>query len=216
MELIPANIKNIVFDLDGTLIDSSAGVIEATNYALKAIGEKERSGEEIKSFIGFPLEEMFHHFSGGEYGSFYRNFQLKAIETVAASAVPIVAADKVLQTLHGRGYCLGIGTTKIRIHVIKILSRLNWHHYVSAIVGADDVDDVKPAPEAFQKVLRRMNGAGGDAVVVGDTVNDIRAAHAAGIPAIGIRSVFGRYDDLKNSRPELLLDNLDGLLEIFI
>ncbi|RKX23469.1 MAG: hypothetical protein DRP51_00230 [Candidatus Zixiibacteriota bacterium] len=207
--------NNLIFDLDGTLIDSSEGVIISTNYALTSIGEKDRTPDEIKNFIGYPLETMFNNFSDKSYSEFWNYFQEKARETVVASTVPIGRSGYVLKELYNRGYKIGIGTTKIRVHIEKILDKLNWRKYIIAYVGADDVTNVKPAPEAFIKAMALMGAGCSDSVVIGDTVNDILAARAAGLPAIAVKSIFGGDGKLKKSNPDMLIENLEELLDIF-
>ena len=207
--------NNLIFDLDGTLIDSSEGVIISTNYGLAAIGEKTREPEEIKKFIGYPLEVMFESFSNKSYPEFLKLFQLKAKEAVVESTVAIGRSGEVLEELYKRGYRLGIGTTKIRIHIEKILDKLNWRKYIVAYVGADDVTNVKPAPEAFVKAMKLMEADATNSVVIGDTVNDILAAQAAGVPAIAVKSIFGGNDKLKASNPDKMINNIEELLGIF-
>ncbi len=207
--------KNLIFDLDGTLIDSSEGVIISANYALTSIGEKVRKPNEIKKFIGYPLEEMFNSFSDKSYPEFWHYFQEKAREAVVASTIPIGRSGEVLKELYNRNYRIGIGTTKIRIHIEKILDKLNWRQYIIAYVGSDDVTAVKPAPDAFIKTMALMDADSSDSIVIGDTVNDILAARAAGIPAIAVKSIFGGEKKLKGSNPERLIDSLEELLDIF-
>lgn len=207
--------NNLIFDLDGTLIDSSEGVVISTNYALTSIGEKARKPDEIRKFIGYPLEDMFDSFSDKAYSEFWEYFQEKAKEAVVASTVPIGCSGDVLKELFGRGYRLGIGTTKIRVHIKKILDKLDWGKYIVAYVGADDVTDVKPAPEAFNKAMALMKTDASNSVVIGDTINDILAARAAGIPTIGVKSVFGGEKKLIESKPDRLINNIEELLGIF-
>ncbi|MCP4704595.1 MAG: HAD-IA family hydrolase [candidate division Zixibacteria bacterium] len=207
--------KNLIFDLDGTLIDSSEGVVISTNYALQSMGETIRTPDEIKKFIGFPLEEMFNSFSNKSYHKFWKYFQEKAEEAVAGSTVPIEQAGEVLKELYNRGYRIGIGTTKIRIHIRKILAKLNWDKYIIGYIGADDVTNVKPAPDAFIKTMELLDADSSNSVVIGDTINDIIAAKSAGIPTIAVKSIFGGDGELKESDPDRLIDNLEELLDIF-
>ncbi len=203
--------KNLIFDLDGTLADTSAGIIKSTNFALNAMGEKSRRPDEIKRFIGYPLKTMFDNFSKKSYSEFRLHFQELAKEEVVASAVPIGRAGEVLKELHKRNFHLGIGSTKIRIHIEKILEKFDWHRYIHAFVGADDVANVKPNPEAFIKTMNLMGADSSNSIVIGDTINDILAAHAAGIPAIGVKSIFGGNDDLIKSGPDFMLDRIEDL-----
>ncbi|MCX6827568.1 MAG: HAD family hydrolase [candidate division Zixibacteria bacterium] len=201
-------IKNLIFDLDGTLIDSSAGVIEATNYALKAIGELPRNPMEIKRFIGCPLEEMFRNFSNKSYEQFWKYFQESGIEAIAVSAKPLDGANEVLYTLYRRGFKIGIGTTKMRIHVEKILKKLNWDIIVKTYVGGDDVARVKPAPDVYKKVMKLLEGDKTDSLVIGDTINDVIAARTAGLPVFAVKSPFGDNKELMRSNPDRILNNL--------
>jgi len=207
-------IKNVIFDLDGTLIDSSEGVIEATNFGLRSIGEAERSGDEIRKFIGYPLEEMFRAFSKRSYSGFWRYFQEKAVESVVISAEAIDGADEVLHELARRGYILAVGTTKIRVHIRNILRKHGWDELIRLYAGADDVEQVKPHPEVFLKLLGELNGDGGDTLVIGDTANDVYAAHRALIPVIAVESPFGRDGDLEASEPDLKIDSLTEMLDL--
>jgi HAD superfamily hydrolase (TIGR01549 family) len=206
--------KYLIFDLDGTLIDSSAGVVTATNYALESTGEPIRSSEEIKRFIGYPLREMFDSFSNKSYKTFWKYFQEKAVTEIVATTVPIGNASDIIRELSGRGYRIGIGTTKIRIHIEKILDKLDWRPYVSAYVGADDVSRVKPDPEAFEKAMLMLGGNKDNTIVIGDTINDVLAARAIPLPVIAVQSIFGNVTELENSNPDLIIKKLDGLLSI--
>jgi HAD superfamily hydrolase (TIGR01549 family) len=208
------NIRNLIFDLDGTLIDSSRGVIEATNYALSMMGEPVRKPEEIKRFIGYPLETMFGAFSRKSYDEFWKYFQEKARATVIGQSVQLDGSDIALRELHKRGYRLGIGTTKIRIHIEKIIAKFGWESLIAGYAGADDVMRVKPDPEVFIKVLGLMEADRAETLVVGDTENDVLAARAAGLRVIGVRSTFGSSEALEKSAPDLLVNSLQELLEI--
>jgi len=208
------SIKNLIFDLDGTLIDSSEGVIEATNFGLRAIGDKERTGDEIKKFIGYPLKEMFDSFSKESYSEFWDHFQFRAKESVVASAVALDGADRVVRELSARGYNLSIGTTKIRIHIEKIMQKYGWTDLIQFYAGADDVKNVKPHPEVFLQLLDKLSGSTSNTLVIGDTANDVYAAHRASLPIIAVKSAFGRDGDLEISNPDLMIERLDDLLDI--
>jgi phosphoglycolate phosphatase len=207
-------IKNIIFDLDGTLIDSSLGVTEATNFALEAMNEPPRSSDEIRHFIGYPLEEMFSAFSYKSYDVFWPLFRKKAREVIVASAEVLNDADRVLRELNGRGYNLAIGSTKISVHIAGILEKMGWQSLIQAYLGADQVTRVKPAPDVFQGLVEKLPGDGDETVVVGDTVNDVLAARAAGLKSIAVKSPYGREAELKESGPDVFVDRLLDILDI--
>nr|MBN2276140.1 HAD-IA family hydrolase [candidate division Zixibacteria bacterium] len=207
-------IKNLIFDLDGTLIDSSRGVVEATNYALEQIGAQRRSPEEIIPFIGYPLETMFRKFSHKSFSEFWRYFQEKARRVIVESTVPLDGADRTVRELYKQGYRMSIGTTKIRVHIEKILNKLNWREYFICYAGADDVTSVKPAPEVFIKLLDLMKAETDNTLVIGDTANDVIAARRASLPVVAVKSLFGRDGELEVSKPDMIISRVDDILEI--
>ena len=201
----------VIFDLDGTLIDSSEGVIEATNYALAQMGLPIREPSEITPYIGYPLETMFADFTDAPFSELARHFQVRAKETVVAATEALPWASETIYLLHDKGYTLAIATTKIRTHIDLILDKCGWRDYFKATVGGDEVVHVKPAPDAFRLALERLRAVPEYTVVVGDTVNDVDAAKAAGLPVVAVKSPFGHDGTLERSGPTYLLESLEGL-----
>ena len=213
--MINANICNIIFDLDGTLIDSSEGIVETTNHALEAMGEPRRTREEIIPYIGYPLDDMFNSFSEKSYEQFLKLFRDYGNKVVVESSQPLDGADIVLALLHQCGIKLGIGTTKSRLHIDGILDRLGWCDLIHASVGGNEVANVKPDPEQFIKVMELLGGSLDNTLVVGDTINDIKAAKAAGLPVVAVKSPFGN-NDYTDTKPDTYLEciaDLPALLE---
>ncbi|MDH4158538.1 MAG: HAD family hydrolase, partial [candidate division Zixibacteria bacterium] len=120
-------IKNLIFDLDGTLIDSSAGVVDAVNYSLKMVGSPQQEARAIKKFIGYSLATMYPHFTDAPYGELYRHFRVRAAEVIVRSAVLLPDVAEILQYLHGRGYRMAIATTKVRSNIDGIIDKFQWH-----------------------------------------------------------------------------------------
>lgn len=205
------SIRNLVFDLDGTLIDSSAGVIEAVNYALVRNGLPEEAPERILRYIGYPLAEMFRDFTDMPYEALRREFHEKARETVVQSTRALEGADQMLAELHGRGYRMGIATTKIRKHVEGIIDKFGWTGYFTATVGSDEVKRVKPEPDALLLILERLGAESHETVFVGDTENDVLAAKAVPMPVIGVTSPYGRVGELLLAGPDYFIESIGDL-----
>ena len=207
-------IDTLIFDLDGTLIDSSEGVVAATNYALCQMSVPERSPDEIKSFIGFPLQQMFREFTSAPVDQLYRHFQVRAAETVVASAQPLDGIEQVLEEIHRRGYRMSIVTTKTRSHLDGIVAKLAWSRYFVANISGSDVTSPKPNPEAFRLALERLDCAAESALVIGDTINDILAARAVPMKVASVRSPYGGHDDVAALKPDYELNQLSDLLPL--
>ncbi|HOP08162.1 MAG TPA: HAD family hydrolase [candidate division Zixibacteria bacterium] len=207
-------IENVVFDLDGTLIDSSEGVVAAVNYSLEQMGEPHQSPELIKAYIGYPLSAMYPNFTDKPLDELYRHFQVKAAETVISSTVALPGVEKAIRLLYEQGYRLAIATTKVKRHLDGILSLLNWQDFFVVGVGGDEVDRVKPDPEAFQLTLTRMKADPRTTLVVGDTENDVLAAKAVPLPVAAIRSPYGDDIRLRATDPDYFLDHISELPDL--
>ncbi len=209
-------IRNLIFDLDGTLIDSSDGVVEAVNYSLKKMNQPEQPPEIIKTYIGYPLSKMYPDFTDAPLDDLYRHFQVRAAETVVASTVPLAGVVEVLHDLKERGFTMAVATTKITKHINGIIDKFGWRGYFSALTGGDEVSQVKPDPEAFRLTLSRMGVESGETMVVGDTVNDVLAAKAIPIAVTAVHSPYGGLERLLASKPDHFIEGLvklPGLLD---
>lgn len=208
--------RNIVFDLDGTLIDSSDGVVEAVNYSLRQMGESEQPPDKIKSFIGYPLSQMYPTFSKLPVEELYRHFQVKAAETVVASTCLLPGVESTLDKLRDTGYRFAIASTKIKRHIEGIVDKFGWADLVTTYAGGDEVENVKPDPEILRLVLKRMDALPGETIVVGDTINDILAAQAVPMMVVAVESPYGGRDEIVKSKPDYFISSIKdlvGLLE---
>jgi len=168
--------KTIIFDLDGTLIDSADGIVEAFNYAMTQNGLKSQPAEEIKKHIGYSLEHMFGQYTNSKTELLKSHFQTKAAKTVVNSTNPLEGADDTVASLIESGYKLGIATTKIRSNVDSILNKLGWEKYFCRVIGGDEFTNIKPDPEQFSSLMALMKADPENTVIVGDTINDILPA----------------------------------------
>ncbi len=208
------SIRVLIFDLDGTLVDTSAGVVQSVNATLQYFGEPPRPDREIIKFIGFPLGEMFSAFSSKPYDLLWQKFQELGKDAITESAVAIDGVAETVAELRRRGYRLGIGTTKIHYHLEKIVRKFSWDKTFEALVGADDVPRVKPHPDAFLKAMAILKGSETNTLIVGDTINDILAARAASLPIALVESPYGNSDFPEAAAPDLSLKRFSDLLRI--
>lgn len=207
-------LPHLIFDLDGTLIDSSAGVADAVNYSLRMSDHPERQLAEIAPYIGFPLRQMYAEFGVGPFETLYSHFQDRAMTSVINAAMPLDHADRVVTNLAIDGYKMAIATTKIRRHVDEIVAKLGWTAHFSALIGGDEVAHPKPDPEAFALALCRLGAEPSDSIVIGDTINDVVAARALSIPVVAVLSPYGGEETLRASRPDYVIDSIAGLPDL--
>lgn len=206
--------KYLIFDLDGTLIDSSDGVVEAVNYSLTQMGEPPQPATVIKPYIGFPLAQMYPNFTDAPYEELYAHFTVRAAETVVASTNALPHVDTVLQQLRESGLRMAVATTKIKRHVDGIVDKLGWRDYFSVFVGGDEAVRFKPDPAIFKIALERLKADAADTMVIGDTINDVLAAKAVPMTVTAVASPYGRSDELMASEPDHFIEDIRQLPEL--
>lgn len=193
----------VLFDLDGVLIDSSSGIHAATNFTLTKLGYQERSLVEVKRYIGNPLPEMFEEFAPGAEWEIVRTyFRENSYSLIVDGSALTAFALETLTALHSSGFNLLIGSTKTSQHISGIIDRLQISRFFRGFVGGDNVP-AKPAPDIFETVLQESRIDKTRTVVVGDTVNDVLAARAAGLQVVTIESELG-------DRSALIEDSADA------
>ena len=209
-------IKNIIFDLDGTLIDSSPGVVEAVNYSLEQMGEKKQPAEAITPFIGYPLSQMYPNFSDKPVNELYKHFQVKAAETIVQSSKALPGVEKVLHRLKKSGFTMAIATTKIKKHVDGIVEKLGWGDLFKVYSAGNEVDNVKPHPDILFLTLDRLKALPSDTIMVGDTVNDILAAKKVPLKVAAVASPYGGNEKVIVAKPDYFINSLEELEKLLI
>lgn len=207
-------IDSLIFDLDGTLIDSSDGIVEAVNYSLRMVNAPEQPAEAIRPYIGDALSRMYPVFCDAPLKVLLAHFQEKAAETVVASTRPLKNVEALLPVLKDEGYRMGIASTKVSRHIHGIIELLSWENYFDAVVGSDDVDKIKPHPEAFHLALEKLGSSPERTVVIGDTDNDVLAAKRVPVRVVAVESPYGRAEQLKASEPDYYIDDIRELPEL--
>lgn len=202
----------IVFDLDGTLVDSLDDIIASFRHAFGELALEVPDEAAVRSLIGKPLDEMYAKFAPAhrvaELSASYRRHYPKNF-TRNSRIFPGVT--EVLGELRSRGYRLAVATTKRTQMALALVEAVGLTPHLDHVQGTDDFPH-KPAPDV---VLRAAGAVAGRAEwMVGDTASDMEAGRAAGASTYGV--TWGTHDEetLRNARPDLLEPNLDRLLEV--
>jgi phosphoglycolate phosphatase len=210
----------VVFDLDGTLIDSRGDIVAAVNYALEATWRKPLPAQVIVRYVG-----------DGSRALCARAAQLdesdegvdKLIELFLDYYVKhpldftrwMPGAQESLDVLGERGLFLAICTNKARSTTDAVLSGLGVRTRFRAVFAGGDLSEKKkPSPEPLLHLAKQLNAAPESMVMVGDGPQDIEAARRAGMRAIGVEHGFVSRERLLAARPDVLLKNLGELPEV--
>ncbi|MBK2000762.1 HAD family hydrolase [Campylobacter sp. 2018MI35] len=189
----------ILFDLDGTLIDSTNAILNSFKDALKILNLDIKEDIKIKNLIGYPLKNMFamlypDYFNLiDEFVKIYREYYSK-IYLEQTTLLP-----KVDQALHlAYNFAdLGIVTTKGGTLTPILLESLNIKKFFKTLITLDDVKNPKPDAEPILLALNRLNKTQENAYMIGDTILDIQASLAANITPIALSCGYGDEDELK-------------------
>ncbi len=193
----------IIFDFDYTLADSTEGIYECINYALKCLSLPAVSEYEIKKTIGLSLPETFRKLTNGSNPDgaedFVRHFIKRADEVMAELSYIYDFVPNTLATLKTTGFPLGIVSTKFRYRINTILRRESLDGLIDLIVGGEDVENHKPDPEGLNIALNGLGVEPAKTFYVGDSPTDAQTARNAGVPFIAVlsgvtgRDGFGAY-----------------------
>lgn len=170
----------IIFDFDYTLADSSKGVWQSINYALKQLCFEEVMEEKTNLTIGLSLEETFWSLVGKQDEEITNKFCVLFVEKadkVMADLTRIFPdVLEAIPKISGLGYKLGIVSTKFRYRIHSILSREKLLKYFDIIVGGEDVTKQKPNPEGIEKAINVLETSPDKVLYIGDSLTDEKTA----------------------------------------
>ena len=176
----------VLFDLDGTVIDSGAIILASMRHAAETVLGGDYTDDQLMAAVGGPgLEAQMVALDPDrvdELVRVYRAHNEPLHDTLATCA----GMDEVLAELKERGHRLGIVTAKRRMTVDLAFARLPIEHLFETVVGGDETERHKPDPAPLQLALARLGARAGDAAYVGDSPFDMQAAKAAGLFGIGV------------------------------
>ena len=193
----------VLFDLDGTLIDSIGLILASMEFAFEG-RERRPNTEEWVAAIGTPLDGMLRRWARDEADVLhlrgrYREFTLLHHDTMT-TAYP--GAIETVRALHADGHPLAIVTSKLEVGARRSLTYLGIEECFTAVIGLDATTKHKPDPEPVRHALARLGGiAPGRAVFVGDSVHDIRSGNAAGVSTAAALWGPSTREDLTASGP---------------
>ena len=184
------NINTIIFDFDYTLADSSKGIIESINYALKFLRFPGAPSQIIHRTVGLSLEDTFLNLVGHDYiakrEDFRKLFIKRADEVMADFTVLFEAVPQMIKLLKRKGISLAIYSTKFRYRIEAILKREKLLNLFDIIIGWEDVSKPKPDPEGLLVIIKKLKSRPLNSIYVGDHVLDAETAKRAGIPFIAV------------------------------
>ncbi|MEX1378348.1 MAG: HAD hydrolase-like protein [Eubacteriales bacterium] len=209
------NYRYILFDLDGTIIDSKNGVITAAKFALDKMGVPETKIVDLDRMIGPPLKSSFVDFFGLKdefadaavkyFREFYREKAIFDYEVYDGML-------DVLNMLKREGYILALATSKPTVFAKRILERSNMLHLFDSIIGANLDDSNSDKAHIISQVIDELNIYNLDqAVMIGDRKYDIYGANAVGIRSIGVLYSYGTFEEMQEAGASYVVNTVEEL-----
>jgi phosphoglycolate phosphatase len=208
----------IVFDLDGTLVDTAPDLVDTLNVILAREGLPAVPFHAARSMIGGGARILIERGlnadgrpgHAAEIERLYEDFVAYYGAHLADRSLPFPGATAAIEQLAARGCRFAVCTNKLEVLAVRLLDALGLLTHFSAICGQDTFGVQKPDPEMLLGTIRKVGGVPAHSVMVGDSQNDIEVARAAGIPVIAVD--FG-YTETPVSAlgPDLVIGHFDKL-----
>jgi phosphoglycolate phosphatase len=212
------SVRTIVFDLDGTLVDTAPDLINALNFILDREGLSQVPLRSARNMIGAGARRLLERgleLEGRSLDSMdmtrlTSDFINHYAEHIADFSRPFEGLESALDDLETRGYRFAVCTNKLEWLSKLLLDRLGLSPRFSAICGADTFGVAKPDPAILRQTVARAGGELSSTIMVGDAGPDVGVARRAGVPVIGVE--FGYTDvPIAELKPDLVIGHMNEL-----
>lgn len=188
----------ILFDLDGTLIDSTEAILESFHHSLKVHGSQiavsdsmitEQIGHTLETmFAGVGVEERFIEEHIAVYKLYYREISCQKTLLLPNALEAVKKAASFAR--------LGIVTTKTGLYSRELMEHFGMMEYFEVLIGREHVENPKPHPEPILKAIEQMGGTSTSIWMIGDTCLDIESSKRAGIESVAVTSGYDKLEQL--------------------
>lgn len=212
------NSWTLVFDLDGTLVDTAPDLAAATNHVMARIGLKPVADGDIRPYVGHGALAMVEQAAAAQgrllqQQELYDLFEVFIAHYTANISVRSKPYDGVLAALtriKDQGATLAVCTNKIELHARALLKDLNMTGYFAAITGRDTLGIFKPDPGHLTGTITLAGGQTSRAVMVGDSETDVLTAKAAKVPVIAVDFGYS-IEPVASFKPDIVISHYDDL-----
>ena len=208
-------VRAIIFDLDGTLIDSYQAIYLGFHYAYSEMGLPPLSYEQVERAVGRGLGHTFQELLGEErVPQALTLFRKKYEEVFRAHTHLLPDVRQVVESLQGRGIQLAVATNKLGRFSRTILEHFGMDKMFAVILGDGDVSQNKPDPEMLYLAMDKMGVVKEETIFVGDSVIDIQSGQNAGVRVFAVPTGNTTREDLVKAQPTVILNRLLDLLSL--
>ena len=217
-QLRASRVDLLVFDLDGTLIDTRQDLANAVNFALRQLGQTPLSLDHVVSLVGDGVRTLLERALAGAAEStlaqalkFFREFYAGHL---AEHSRPYAHMDEVLVYYHAKKKA--VLSNKPQEFTLALLQQLGLQDFFEIIIGGGPEFPLKPQPQALQAILTRLEIPAARAVMIGDGENDMLAGKAAGVPVCAAIYGFRAAEKLLALQPDFVAHEPRDLMRLFV
>ncbi len=213
----------ILIDLDGTLVDTVPDLALAVNVMMERLGMPVYEEQQVREWIGNGVDRLVRRALVGAYEGepsqalFQRGypvFMQAYEENVCQDSRPYPGVVEGLERLRAAGYPLGCVTNKAARFTEPLLEKLGLDKYFQITVSGDTLAKKKPDPEPLLYAAGFFKVPPVECLMVGDSINDVQAARAAGFRVVCVNYGYNHGQDIRDARPDAVIDSLDQLPEL--
>lgn len=214
------NFSTVLFDLDGTLTDSSPGIFNCVKHALSLLERDIPDETVLRKFLGPPLRYSFTEFCGLDEDTAVQAVKLyrQRYDTVMTTENALYdGVESMLKQLNNSGTTIGVATSKPEKYAVKILEDFGIKRYFKTVCGATPEDNKTEKSYLIEKALEQCGVTDlRTAVMVGDRFYDIEGARAVGIASIGVLFGYGSRPELENAGADFTAASPDEIVKIIL
>jgi phosphoglycolate phosphatase len=210
-------INTILFDLDGTLLDTLEDLADSMNYALKFLRYPELSIDQVRRFVGNGVGRLVELSlpdgkSNPDYETCLNLFRDHYNKNMKNKTKPYEGITELLEKMYGQ-YRMAIVSNKFD-KAVKDLAKTYFHPFITVAIGESEAIKKKPAPDMVQKALEELGAKKEEAVYVGDSEVDVKTSSNAGLRFIGVSWGFREPQILRDLGAVTVIDKPEELLRL--
>jgi phosphoglycolate phosphatase len=186
--------RALIFDLDGTLVDTAPDLMHATNHVLATLKRRPITMDEVRSFVGHGAKTLIargceatgNPVDPRAIETLYQEFIIFYAANIAVSSRPFPGLITLLERCQSEGIAMAVCTNKLESLSLRLLDALDMRKYFGAVVGPDTIGVAKPDPRPFYEAVNRLALNETKSIMIGDSETDILTARNAGVPVIAV------------------------------
>jgi len=209
---LPAGLRAVIFDFDGTLVDSYDAIAASVNHVRSCHGLSPLSTAEVRRHVGRgPVHLLKHTVPEPDIERDLARYRAHHPSVLRSGTRLLSGVAETLPILKSAGLRLGICSNKPAVFTRELVEILKLTTLIEVIVGPEDAPRIKPAPDMLLATLSRLRVGSGQAIYVGDMVVDIQTGRAAGVPAWVVATGSDTAEALRMGQPDRILAQFSDL-----